>query len=61
MRVFFAGEATVTENIEPGKKGRVRFRASYWYAVCEEKITLSAGTLVQVRGNENITLIVEPI
>jgi membrane protein implicated in regulation of membrane protease activity len=55
-------EAIVDETIEgPAKKGRVKFRGSWWPAICEQDITLTSGQQVNVIGIHNITLIVEPI
>lgn len=58
----FNGEtAIVHEKIQPGKLGRVRFQGSYWFARCEQDLTLKPGETVQVINLEKITLIVTPI
>ena len=55
---FFTGRAIVDEAIEPGKRGRVRFRGSFWFALCDCTLTLRPGTTVQVVGRNKTTLLV---
>ncbi len=50
--------ATVDQIIQPGKPGRIRFRASYWPAECVQDATLLPGEVVHVVGRDNITLLV---
>lgn len=54
------GEATVEEIIQSGMRGRVYFRGSWWFAQCEQDITIEPGEIVNVVGISNITLLVEP-
>lgn len=54
-------EAVVVETIVPGRRGRVSLGGSFWFARCTHSISLGPGTLVKVRGRDNITLWVEPI
>lgn len=55
-------EAIVDEIIEgPNKKGRVKFRGSWWPAKCDLQVTLTPGQRVLVLGIHNITLLVEPV
>ncbi|MEC4984956.1 MAG: NfeD family protein [Oscillatoria sp. PMC 1068.18] len=55
------GKAVVDEEIRPEQKGRVRFRGSWWPALCEQEIIISSGEVVKVVGRCNITLLVEPL
>lgn len=52
-------EAKVTETIQPGRKGRIRFQSSEWYARNLQGLTLLPGTTVRVIGHQNITWYVE--
>lgn len=62
MQEFYeGGEATVDQIIESGKRGRVYFRGSWWFARCEQDITLEPGEVVAVVGLSNITLLVQPL
>lgn len=61
MPTLLRQEATVVKTIEPFKPGRVRFQGSWWFARCDQNITLLPGKLVNVVGRDNITLIVEPV
>ncbi|WNZ26384.1 hypothetical protein HJG54_02020 [Leptolyngbya sp. NK1-12] len=54
------GQAIVEQPIQPDKKGRVKFKASWWSARCLEPITIPAGELVDIVAVQGITLIVEP-
>jgi membrane protein implicated in regulation of membrane protease activity len=57
----FAGEAVVDEEIQPNQRGMVYFRASWWFAQCEQAIALVPGQRVQVLGIRGTTLIVQPL
>jgi hypothetical protein len=52
--------ATVTTAIAPSQPGRVYYRATYWFAICEQDITLEVNTLVYVKERKGIILMVEP-
>lgn len=54
------GQAIVEQPIQPGKPGRVKFKASWWSARCLEPITIPAGEMVDIVAVQGITLIVEP-
>lgn len=51
----------VTRGIEPQQPGRVKYRATWWNAVCPIDVKLPAGTEVRIIGTVHITLIVEPL
>lgn len=57
---YFQGEGIVDEAIHPHRKGRVRFRGSWWFAKCEDNLTIAPGEMVEVLGVQDITLIVKP-
>lgn len=59
--VELSGEAIVDEAIRPYRKGRCRWKGSYWFARCELEITIAPDDVVEVVGIENITLLVRPI
>ena len=52
--------AIVDEAILPQIGGRVRYRNSWWPAVCPQNITLRPGEIVYVVGRYNLTLFVQP-
>jgi membrane protein implicated in regulation of membrane protease activity len=52
---------TVAETIEPGKRGRVSFQATTWFAVCPYDVVLMPNTRVRVIEHHDSTLIVEPV
>lgn len=58
----FTGEATVDEEILPQRRGRVQFRSSWWFARCEQDITIAPGERVEVIGllSDSLTLLVSP-
>ena len=53
--------AIVSDTIYPYTAGRVQFQGSWWPAACEQAVTIVPGTVVQVVGRRNITLVVKPI
>lgn len=53
--------ATVTVSIKPGKRGRVSFQATEWFAICLYYVELPSDTPVRVVEINNTTLIVEPL
>ena len=57
---LFNGQAIVEQAISPDRSGRVRFKASRWFARCDQPLAIAAGELVDVIGVQNITLLVEP-
>jgi membrane protein implicated in regulation of membrane protease activity len=52
---------TVAETIQPGKRGRVSFQATTWFAVCPYDVVLMRNTRVRVIEHHDSTLIVEPV
>lgn len=56
----FCGEAIVEEVIHPHGRGRVRYRAGWWFALCEQETIIAPGEVVDVIGIQNITLLVKP-
>lgn len=55
-------EGIVKKIIQPGRRGRVQFRASLWFAVCPYQIILLPETAVLVVGYYTATtLVVEPL
>lgn len=58
----FQEQGIVTQIIQPGVLGRVRFQATTWFAICPYEVVMSPHTVVRVMGKYNATtLIVEPI
>lgn len=55
---FFEGDAIVIECIQPNRRGCVRFQGVYWFAQCDENVTLLPGATVAVVGRRKLTLIV---
>jgi membrane-bound ClpP family serine protease len=53
--------AVVDKPIAPQQQGRVKFQATWWYAMCEDEIYIFPGTQVLVVGRIGLTLLVEPI
>ncbi len=53
---------TVTEIIRPGKRGRVAFQSTTWFAFCQYQVVLMPGMPVCVVDQYNATtLLVEPV
>lgn len=52
---------TVAEIIQPGKRGRVSFQATTWFAVCPYDVVIPPNTRVRVIEHHDSTLIVEPV
>jgi hypothetical protein len=48
-------EAIVTQTIEPGRKGQVKFQGSWWTARCELGMRLLPGKIVYVIARHNST------
>ncbi len=62
IRNYLEQEAIVTTVIRPGKRGRVRFQATIWFAVCPYSTILLPETAVLVLGRHSATtLIVQPL
>ncbi|MGA7935324.1 MAG: NfeD family protein [Kovacikia sp.] len=59
--VFLENAATVTEVIKPHRSGRVFFKGTYWFARCNQEVTLNPDTTVRVIAQHNLILPVEPI
>jgi membrane protein implicated in regulation of membrane protease activity len=57
----FEKRAIVDEEIRPDCIGRVHFQGTYWPARCDLEIVLPSGEIVCVVGQENITLLVQPL
>lgn len=57
----FCGEAVIDEIIEPFRKGRVRYRAGWWPALCEANVAIAPGETVEVVGIRGIALLVQPL
>ena len=57
---LFKGQAIVEQPISPDRSGRVRFKASRWFARCDQPLSIASGEVVDVIGVQNITLLVEP-
>jgi membrane protein implicated in regulation of membrane protease activity len=57
---YFKELAIVDSVICPHKIGRIRFRGTWWNAICHTDITLPPGTSVRVIGRAGITFFVEP-
>lgn len=53
--------AVVDVAIAPGAAGRVRYRGTYWFGVCQQPRLLPKGTAVIVIGRNGNTLMVEPV
>ena len=56
----FQGEAIVEQEINFYRKGRVKFKGSWWFATCDQDLSFIPGDLVEVVGIKDITLIVKP-
>jgi membrane-bound ClpP family serine protease len=61
MRIKPEYTAIVTQTIEPGKSGQIKFQGSWWTSRCEQNIKLKHGEIVQVVGRQGLTLYVVPI
>lgn len=51
----------VEQAINPNRRGRVRYQATYWFGVCDSARSLPPGTEVTVLGRQGNTLLVQPI
>ncbi|MDJ1178969.1 NfeD family protein [Roseofilum sp. BLCC_M91] len=56
---WFQGERVVSQTIYPNRKGHVYFRGTWWPAKCCDNSTLEPDEIVEVIGNDNITLLVQ--
>lgn len=55
-------EAIITKQIKPFHAGQVRCYGTFWTArAVNNNVTLNLGDRVSIVGQENITLLVEPI
>ncbi|QZZ18561.1 NfeD family protein [Leptothermofonsia sichuanensis E412] len=54
-------EAIVTQSINPGRTGQVKFKGSWWNARCGQDFTLVEGQVVDVVDRRGNTLYVEPV
>lgn len=54
-------EAIVTQTIEPGRSGQIKYRGSWWMARCRQTVRLFPGAIVYVVGRHVTTLYVEPL
>jgi hypothetical protein len=52
--------AMIITAIAPSHPGRAYYRATHWFAICEQPILLPEDTLVYVKETKGIILIVEP-
>lgn len=52
-------QATVTDTIEPGKKGQIAYQGSWWTARSQQSQTFQEGQIVYVIARNNLTLYVE--
>lgn len=56
----FPGEGIVSEEIRPHRKGRVYFRGTWWFAKCQDNVTLLPDEQVEVLGiDDDISLLVQ--
>ncbi|MGD1909167.1 MAG: NfeD family protein [Leptolyngbyaceae cyanobacterium] len=54
--------ARVTDPIEPGRLGHVRFQGTQWRARCDQAVTIPAGATVRICDRCHSTiLVVEPV
>lgn len=55
-------QAVVSNEIPPGKRGRVKYQATYWFAVTQTvmKRGLKVGKKVRVIERKGNTLVVQP-
>jgi membrane protein implicated in regulation of membrane protease activity len=51
----------VEQAINPNRRGRVRYQATYWFGICADARSLPSGMEVTVIGRQGNTLIVQPI
>jgi NfeD-like C-terminal, partner-binding len=53
--------AEITESLEPGITGYIKFQGILWRATTNASFTLEVGTLVRVVDRQHLTLVVEPV
>ena len=51
----------VEQAINPNRRGRVRYQATYWFGICADARSPPPGTAVTVLGRQGNTLLVQPI
>jgi len=61
MDALLGRKAIVTEDIEPGKLGRVRIDGDNWQASCQTELRIPSGSGVVVTAYDSIVLRVEPL
>lgn len=55
-------QAVISDEILPGQRGRVKYQATYWFAITENTLPmcLKVGDKVRVINRRGNTLVVEP-
>ena len=61
MDALLGRRGTVTDEIKPGKMGRVRIDGDNWQFVSNDGTSIESGTQVRVTGYDSIILKVKPI
>ncbi len=57
---YAEGQGTIYKAVRPDRPGRVQVRGSSWPACCEQPIELLPGDIVDIVGQRELMLIVEP-
>lgn len=52
--------ALITEPVTPGKRGRLHYEATDWFAISADGSVIEAGTVVDLLGRDGLTYIVRP-
>jgi membrane protein implicated in regulation of membrane protease activity len=58
---LWARHAIVTKTIRPHFVGQVKYRGTWWNAVCKQNQTLPVGTIVYVVTDSQLPIVVEPM